>query len=97
MMMKKNKKKFKIIWIVIKKYYLYTNKTNISKMNTLTIKTKKLQFGNNNEVKGWFKLTNGERTDFQITNDGEIKQTGSNNKKIHPFVIGLYEMLFSND
>ena len=64
--------------------------------NTLEIKTKKLQFGNGNEVKGWFKLTNGERTNFNINNDGEIIQSGEKTE-YHPFLIGLYEMLFSQE
>ena len=64
--------------------------------NTLEIKTKKLQFGIGNEVKGWIKLTNGERTNFKINNDGEIIQSG-NEKEVHPFIINLYEMLFSQE
>jgi hypothetical protein len=61
---------------------------------TLDIKTKRLRFGNGNEVSGWFKTTDGERTNFKIYNDGEVEQTG-NKKELHPFIIGLYEMLFS--
>jgi hypothetical protein len=61
---------------------------------TLNIKTKKLQFGIGNEVSGWFKLTNGEKTTFKIYNDGEVEQSGDN-KELHPFILGLYEMLFS--
>lgn len=64
--------------------------------NTLEIKTKKVIFGNGNEVKGWFKLTNGERTNFNINNDGEIIQSGEKTE-YHPFLIGLYEMLFSQE
>lgn len=60
---------------------------------TLNIKTKRLRFGNGNEVSGWFKTTDGERTNFKIYNDGEVEQTGE--KELHPFIIGLYEMLFS--
>jgi hypothetical protein len=63
---------------------------------TLNIKTKKLQFGIGNEVSGWFKTIDGERTNFKIYNDGEVEQSG-NKKEIHPFIINLYEMLFSND
>ena len=67
-------------------------------METLSVTTKRLTFGNGNEVKGWFKLTNGERTNFEITNDGEIKQWGHEDEtKVHPFLIGLYEMLFTNE
>jgi hypothetical protein len=65
-------------------------------MEILSIKTKKLTFGNDNEVKGWFKTTNGERTDFNITNDGEIIQSGDK-QEYHPFLIGLYEMLFLSE
>jgi hypothetical protein len=65
-------------------------------METNTITTKKLVFGSGNEVKGWFKTTNGEKTEFTITNDGEIIQKGEP-KNLHPFLLGLYEMLFSND
>jgi hypothetical protein len=61
--------------------------------NTLEIKSKRLQFGNGNEVSGWFKTTDGERTNFKIYNDGEVEQSGE--KDIHPFILGLYEMLFS--
>ena len=60
---------------------------------TLDIKTKRLRFGNGNEVSGWFKTTDGEKTNFKIYNDGEVEQTGE--KELHPFIIGLYEMLFS--
>jgi hypothetical protein len=63
-------------------------------METLTIKTQKLTFGKGNEVTGWFKTTDGQKTEFTITNDGEIKQTGN---EVHPFLLGLYEMLFSNE
>ena len=62
--------------------------------NTLEVKTKRLQFGSGNEVWGWFKTTDGERTDFRIDNDGAVEHTG---KEIHPFILGLYEMLFNND
>ena len=63
---------------------------------TLNIKTKKLQFGIGNEVSGWFKTTDGEKTSFKINNDGEIEQTGEK-KELHPFLVSLYEMLFSNE
>lgn len=65
-------------------------------MSTLSIKTKKLTFGIDNEVKGWFKLTNGQKTKFQITNDGTITQSGDE-KEYHPFLISLYEMLFTQE
>jgi hypothetical protein len=61
---------------------------------TLNIKTKKLQFGIGNEVSGWFKTTDGEKTSFKIYNDGEVEHSG-NESELHPFILGLYEMLFS--
>ena len=73
-------------------YIFIPNKKQITMENTLNIKTKKLQFGNGNEVKGWFKLTNGEKTDFKINNDGTIEHTGN---ECHPFIVNLYEMLFT--
>jgi hypothetical protein len=73
-------------------YIFIPNKKQITMENTLDIKTKKLQFGNGNEVSGWFKTTDGERTNFKINNDGEVEHTGT---EIHPFILGLYEMLFS--
>jgi hypothetical protein len=64
--------------------------------NTLEIKSKRVIFGNGNEVKGWFKLTNGEKTNFKINNDGEIEYSG-NETEYHPFLLGLYEMLFTSE
>lgn len=72
--------------------FIPNNKQNTME-NTLEIKSKRLRFGNGNEVSGWFKTTDGERTDFKIYNDGEVKQSGES--EIHPFILGLYEMLFS--
>ena len=69
---------------------------HLNKMTT-QITTEKMKFIGNNEVKGWFKLTDGTKTNFLI-NEGEIKQWGnSNNNEVHPVVIGLLEMLFSNE
>lgn len=65
-------------------------------MLTTKVTPKKLTFGKGNEVTGWFKSTNGEKIQFTITNDGEVTQTGEE-KNLHPFVLGLYEMMFSND
>jgi hypothetical protein len=76
-------------------YIFIPNKKQITMENTLNIKSKKLQFGNGNEVSGWFKTTDGERTNFKINNDGEVEHTG--NREIHPFLLGLYEMLFTNE
>lgn len=73
--------------------FIPNNKQNTME-NTLNIKTKKLQFGIGNEVKGWFKLDNGEKTTFKIYNDGEVEHSGNQNE-VHPFILGLYEMLFS--
>ncbi len=75
-------------------YIFIPNKKQITMDNTLNVKTKKLQFGNGNEVSGWFKTTDGERTNFKIYNDGEVEHTG---KEIHPFLLGLYEMLFTSE
>lgn len=65
-------------------------------METQTITKKKVQFGKGNEVTGWFKVTSGKKTEFKITNDGEVIQTGDN-ENIHPFLLGLCEMLFTNE
>ncbi len=79
-----------------KKVLSLYQQNKILTMETLTIKTKKLTFGQGNEVSGWFKTTDGERTNFSIKNDGEIEQSGEK-KELHPFLLGLYEMLFSNE
>jgi antitoxin component of MazEF toxin-antitoxin module len=63
---------------------------------TTTIKKKKLTFGNGNEVNGFLTLTNGEKTKFSISNEGELIVSGKQ-KEVHPYLIGLYEMLFSDD
>ena len=63
-------------------------------METLSIKKQKLFFGKGNEVTGWYKTIDGKKVEFRITNDGELRQT---DKDVHPFLMGLYEMLFSND
>lgn len=41
------------------------------------IKTKKVTFGTHNEVKGWFKLTDGTKTHFNINKYGEWEQWGN--------------------
>ena len=61
---------------------------------TLDIKTKKLQFGIGNEVSGWFKTIDGAKTKFKIRNDGEVEQSGNPNE-VHPFILGLCELLFT--
>lgn len=72
--------------------------TKTSKQMTTQITTQKMNFIGNNEVKGWFKLTDGTKTNFHIQENGEVKQWGnSNNNEVHPIVIGLLEMLFSQE
>jgi polyribonucleotide nucleotidyltransferase len=77
-------------------YYLYITKQ--SNIMTTQITTQKMNFIGNNEVKGWFKLTDGTKTNFHIQENGEVQQWGnSNNDEVHPIVIGLLEMLFSQE
>jgi hypothetical protein len=76
------------------KKVLFLYKQNKKTMETLSIKKQKLSFGKGNEVTGWYKTIDGKKVEFTITNDGELKQT---DKDVHPFLMGLYEMLFSND
>ncbi len=62
------------------------------------ITTQKMNFVGNNEVKGWFKLTDGTKTNFHIQENGEVQQWGtSNTDEVHPVVLGLLEMLFSQE
>jgi len=44
---------------------------------TTQITTQKMNFIGNNEVKGWFKLTDGTKTNFHIQENGEVKQWGN--------------------
>jgi hypothetical protein len=76
------------------KKVLFLYKQNKKTMETLSIKKQKLSFGKGNEVTGWYKTIDGKKVEFRITNDGELRQT---DKDVHPFLMGLYEMLFSND
>jgi hypothetical protein len=64
---------------------------------TTQIKTKKVTFGDNNQVKGWFKTTDGEKTSFEISTDGELKHFGNMNSDMMIYIIGLLEMLQTND
>ena len=64
---------------------------------TQQIKTKKISFGVNNQVKGWFKTMDGEKTTFEISPDGELKHFGNMNSDMMFYVIGLLEMLQTND
>lgn len=66
-------------------------------MEQTNIIRKKVTFGNDNEVKGWFTLTDGTKTNFQI-NQGELKQWGTaTSTDTNPFLLGLLEMLYSED
>lgn len=81
----------------IKILFVYLGTKHLNKMTT-QITTQKFNFIGNNEVKGWFKLTDGTKTNFHIQENGEVKQWGtSNNNEVHPIVIGLLEMLFSQE
>ena len=64
---------------------------------TQQIKTKKVTFGENNQVKGWFKTMDGNKTSFEITDDGELKQFGNMSGDMMIYIIGLLEMLQTND
>lgn len=64
---------------------------------TQQIKTKKVTFGQNNQVRGWFKTMDGTKTSFEITDDGELKQFGNMNTDMMIYIIGLLEMLHTND
>ena len=64
------------------------------------IKQKKVTFGKSNEVKGWFKLTDGTKTHFTISRDGEWEQWGNTRDNLCltvPFMIQLVEFMISND
>jgi hypothetical protein len=66
-------------------------------MEQANIIRKKVTFGNDNEVKGWFKLTDGTKTNFEI-NEGELKQWGTaTSTDTNPFLLGLLEMLYSEE
>lgn len=89
--------KFNDYYLYIKILVVYLGTKHLNKMIT-QITTQKMKFIGDNEVKGWFKLTDGSKTNFHIQGNGEVKQWGDlNNKDIHPVVIGLMEMLFSNE
>ena len=66
-------------------------------MESTNIIRKKVNFGINNEVKGWIKTTDGTKTNFLI-NEGEIKQWGNaTSTDTNPFLLGLLEMLYSEE
>jgi hypothetical protein len=66
-------------------------------MEHTNIIRKKVTFGNDNEIKGWIKLTDGTKTNFLI-NEGEIKQWGTaTSTDTNPFLLGLLEMLYSEE
>jgi len=60
------------------------------------IKQKKVTFGKTNEVKGWFKLTDGTKTHFTISRDGEWEQWGNSRDNLGvsvPFIEELINFL----
>jgi hypothetical protein len=60
------------------------------------IKSKKVTFGNSNEVKGWFKLSDGTKTQFTINKYGEWEQWGNSRDNLGvsvPFVEELVNFL----
>lgn len=66
-------------------------------MENTNIIRKKVTFGNDNEIKGWIKTTDGTKTNFEI-NGGEIKQWGTaTSTETNPFLLGLLEMLYSEE
>lgn len=66
-------------------------------MEHTNIIRKKVTFGDDNEIKGWIKLTDGTKTNFLI-NEGEIKQWGdATSTDTNPFLLGLLEMLYSQE
>jgi hypothetical protein len=66
-------------------------------MENTNIIRKKVTFGDDNEIKGWIKLTDGTKTNFLI-NEGEIKQWGNaTSTDTNPFLLGLLEMLYSQE
>ena len=66
-------------------------------MEQTNIIRKKVTFGNDNVIKGWIKTTDGTKTNFHI-NDGEIKQWGNaTSTDTNPFLLGLLEMLYSQE
>jgi hypothetical protein len=66
---------------------------------TTSITKHKLTFCNDNEVKGWFKLTDGTKTNFLIDNNGEVKQWSDSTTitETNPFILGLLEMLYCEE
>ena len=88
---------FNIYYLYIKIIVVYLGTKHLNKMTT-QITTQKMKFIGDNEVKGWFKLTDGTKTNFHIQENGEVKQWGDlNNNEIHPVVLGLLELLFSHE
>lgn len=66
-------------------------------MEQTNIIRKKVTFCNDNQVKGWFKTTDGTKTNFSIA-DGEIKQWGNaTTTDTNPFILGLLEMLYCEE
>ncbi len=57
------------------------------------IKSKKVTFGNSNEVKGWFKLSDGTKTHFTINKYGEWEQWGNTRDNLGVFVPFVEELV----
>jgi hypothetical protein len=60
------------------------------------IKSKKVTFGKSNEVKGWFKLSDGTKTNFTISKHGEWEQWGNTRDNLGvsvPFIEELINFL----
>lgn len=67
-------------------------------MDTQTqIKTKKVNFIKN-EIKGWFRLTDGTKTQFSVDAQGNFSQWGNSTENLTlsiPFLIDLSTFLIS--
>lgn len=60
------------------------------------IKSKKVTFGPANQVKGWFKLSDGTKTNFTISSAGEWEQWGNTRENLGvsvPFIEELVNFL----
>ena len=47
-------------------------------MNNINVKDTKLTKSKNNVIKGYFKLTDGTKTQFEVDSNGEWNQWGNN-------------------
>lgn len=62
-------------------------------MSHAQIKTKKVTFGKSNEVKGWFKLSDGSKTNFCISPNGEWEQWGNTRENLGASVLFIEELV----